>query len=109
MYETAREMISQEISRISQLLATQRKCESDLRKWLSWYSTQFDAIEYGHIVDLGSYKVFMGISFAPTPLENDAKVLGISEKTPLYRELLGKSKGQDVLLMQRTVVVQGIY
>jgi len=107
-YETQREMIQQEISRNQEQLAV-----LDDQLLVSELNPKLDTIQNGNIVELILNKqtilVFIGVSIGNVKYENTSIIKTISLDSPLGKLLIGKKKGDKIILNQNPYLIQDCY
>lgn len=107
-YETQREMIQQEISRNQEQLAV-----LDDQILVSELNPKLDTIQNGNIVELILNKqtilIFIGVSIGNVKYGNTSIIKTISLDSPLGKLLIGKKKGDKIILNQNPYLIQDCY
>lgn len=96
-YETSREMLQQEIMQL------QRQSDNVLKQKVvldSVKESPNENISFGSIVKTSMGNFVIAISIAEFEVSGE-KYIGISEQTPLAKELIGKSKTDTFVIQQK--------
>lgn len=107
-YETQREMIQQEITRNQEQLATLKN-----QILVSELNPNLQTIQNGNIVELAFNKqtiiIFIGLSIGNIKAENNAIIKTVSLDSPLGKLLIGKQKGDRIILNNNQYLIQDCY
>ena len=104
-YETQREMIQQEITRAQEQLAN---LENQI--FVSDLNPNYEYIQNGNIVELVFNKntilVYIGVSIGDVKIENKLTIKTVSLSSPLGKLLIGKQKGDKIILNNNPYLIQ---
>ena len=107
-YETQREMIQQEITRAQEQLAN---LENQI--FVSDLNPNYEYIQNGNIVELVFNKntilVYIGVSIGDVKIENKLTIKTVSLSSPLGKLLIGKQKGDKIILNNNPYLIQDCY
>ncbi len=107
-YETQREMIQQEITRTQEQLAN---LENQI--FVSELNPNYQYIQNGNIVNLVFNKlnisIFIGVSIGDLKIENKVTIKTVSPSSPLGKLLVGKQKGDKIILNNNLYFIQDCY
>lgn len=104
-YETQREMIQQEITRAQEQLAN---LENQI--FVSDLNPNYEYIQNGNIVELvfnkNTISVYIGVSIGDVKIENKLTIKTVSLSSPLGKLLIGKQKGDKIILNNNPYLIQ---
>jgi len=107
-YETQREMIQQEITRAQEQLAN---LENQI--FVSDLNPNYEYIQNGNIVELvfnkNTISVYIGVSIGDVKIENKLTIKTVSLSSPLGKLLIGKQKGDKIILNNNPYLIQFCY
>jgi len=107
-YETQREMIQQEITRAQEQLAN---LENQI--FVSDLNPNYEYIQNGNIVELvfnkNTISVYIGVSIGDVKIENKLIIKTVSLSSPLGKLLIGKQKGDKIILNNNPYLIQFCY
>ena len=107
-YETQREMIQQEITRAQEQLAN---LENQI--FVSDLNPNYEYIQNGNIVELvfnkNTISVYIGVSIGDVKIENKSTIKTVSLSSPLGKLLIGKQKGDKIILNNNPYLIQFCY
>src|SRR5690625_2514629 len=95
-YETSREMLQQEVMRLQQQLANVQQQKTVLNRMRDLPA---QTIGFGSVVTTSAGNFVVAISIGRFKV-SEKEFIGISEQTPLAKQLIGKKKG-DTFSFQR--------
>lgn len=103
-FETSREMMNQEVSRIEERIAYLKRQLNSLNQ----ISTNtVDAITNGSLVLTNHGLFFFGIAFGKLDIEN-SPLLGLSLNSPLGQLMKDKKQGEYLTFMNRNYTIKSI-
>lgn len=103
-FETSREMMNQEVSRIEERIAYLKRQLNSLNQ----ISTNtVDAITNGSLVLTNHGLFFFGIAFGKLSIE-DHPLLGLSLNSPLGQLMKDKKTGEELTFMNRNYMIKSI-
>lgn len=103
-YETSREMLQQEIMQLQRQLDSVLMQKSVLNKVKEPIQ---EKITFGSIVKTSMGNFVIAISIPEFDVSGE-KYIGISEQTPLAKQLIGKSKGDTFTIQQKERLIREI-
>ena len=96
-YETSREMLQQEVMRLQQQLANVQEQKAVLHRMREMPP---HAIGFGSVVTTSAGNFVVAISIGRFKV-SEKEYIGISEQTPLAKQLLGKKKGDTFIFQNK--------
>lgn len=100
-YETSREMLQQEIMRLQQQLANVQQQKAVLHRMRE---IPGQTIGFGSVITTSVGNFVLAISIGRFKV-SEKEYFGISEQTPLAKQLIGKKKGEVFTFQQKEVKI----
>ena len=104
-FETSREMMNQEVSRLEERIAYLKKQLNSLQQLSQRKSS---SIENGSLVDTNHGLFFFGIAFGKLETQGSS-IMGLSLNSPLGKIMTDKKEGDSLTFMNRNYSIETIY
>ncbi|MCI4669372.1 MAG: 3-oxoacyl-ACP synthase [Bacteroidia bacterium] len=104
-YETSREMMKQEINKASQQLAIYEKMEEILVKLKP--DTPSDKVSLGSLIKTNEGWYHFSVSLGQVKIEK-SKVYVLSLASPLGKEMLNKTEGEEINFRGRKILIEKV-
>jgi transcription elongation GreA/GreB family factor len=104
-FETSREMMNQEISRLEERIAYLKKQLNSLQQLSQRKSS---SIENGSLVNTNHCVFFFGIAFGKLESQGST-IMGLSLNSPLGKIMTDKKEGDSLTFMNRNYSIETIY
>jgi transcription elongation GreA/GreB family factor len=104
-FETSREMMNQEVSRLEERIAYLKKQLNSLQQLSQRKSS---SIENGSLVNTNHGVFFFGIAFGKLESQGST-IMGLSLNSPLGKIMTDKKEGDSLTFMNRNYSIETIY